>query len=155
MRVGLGYDSHMFMPGIKLILGGVEVHYHQGLLGHSDGDALAHAIIDAVLGAIGEGNIGVLFPDTDPAYKDADSLQLLKEVVHIAHSKGYKIISMDSTVLAEEPKLNPYINTMKENLARTLGTDAVSVKAKTNEKMGWVGKGEGIAAMAVCLLERE
>jgi 2-C-methyl-D-erythritol 2,4-cyclodiphosphate synthase len=155
MRVGLGYDSHMFMPDIRFVLGGVEIPYHRGLLGHSDGDALAHAVIDALLGAMGEGNIGVLFPDTDPKYKGANSLQLLNEVVRIAHSKGYKIISMDSTILAEEPKLNPFVNKMKENLARSLGTDAVSIKPKTNEGMGWVGKGEGIATMAICLMEKQ
>jgi 2-C-methyl-D-erythritol 2,4-cyclodiphosphate synthase len=155
MRIGTGYDSHRLAEGRKLILGGVEIPHDKGLLGHSDGDALTHAIIDALLGAAGLGDIGKHFPDTDPRYKDADSIGLLKKVKSLLSEKGFAVVNVDSTVIAEAPKLAPYIDVMKKNLSAALGTDAVSIKAKSNEGMGFAGRGEGIAAMAVCLVEEK
>jgi 2-C-methyl-D-erythritol 2,4-cyclodiphosphate synthase len=154
MRIGFGYDSHQFAEGRRLILGGVEVTYEKGLLGHSDADALIHAIVDAILGALGEGDIGRHFPDTDPHLKGISSLVMLKRVSDLAVQRGYYVNNVDSTVILEKPRLSPSIEEMRRNIARVLGTDSsrVNVKAKTNEKMGFVGRGEGIAAFAVVTL---
>ncbi len=151
IRVGLGYDSHRFSPGRKLILAGVEIPHDRGLAGHSDADALCHAIIDALLGAAGLADIGTHFPDTDPAYKDVRSLQLLEEVLRMVRHRGYGVVNVDVTVIMDMPKLAPYISRMKEKLA-SVGLQDVNIKAKTNEGMGFVGRGEGIAVMAVVLL---
>lgn len=154
MRIGQGYDVHRLVEGRKLILGGVDIPYEKGLLGHSDADVLVHAIMDALLGAAALGDIGKLFPDSSPAYADADSLQLLKIVGAHLHEAGYSIGNIDSTVLAQAPKLAPHIPAMRENIARMLdiAPDHVSVKATTEEGLGFTGKGEGIAAQAVALL---
>jgi len=155
MRIGFGYDSHRLVEGRKLILGGVEIPYEKGLLGHSDGDALTHAIIDAMLGAIGLGDIGKHFPDTDPAFKDADSIELLKQTVERVRGEGYEVEWVDSTVVIEEPKLAPYIEKMREKLAvLDIRPGDISVKAKRNEGMGFIGRGEGVAAFAVCQLRK-
>ena len=155
MRIGHGYDVHRLVADRLLIIGGVTIPYEKGLLGHSDADVLAHAIADALLGAAALGDIGCLFPDTDPQYGGADSLQLLKQVVKAAENAGYRVVNVDSTVLAQAPKLKPYIPEMRRRLAEPLGIemDAVSVKATTEEGLGFTGSGEGIAAHAVCLLE--
>ena len=154
MRIGHGYDVHRLVEGRKLILGGVEIAYEKGLLGHSDADVLAHAVTDALLGAAAIGDIGKLFPDTDPAYKGADSLKLLAEAVRQVRAKGYDVVNIDATVLAQAPKLRPYIDTMRQNLADACGIDAdrLNVKATTEEGLGFTGNGEGIAVHAVCLL---
>ena len=156
MRIGHGYDVHRLVEDRKLILGGVEVPFEKGLLGHSDADVLAHAVMDAVLGAAALGDIGKHFPDTDPAYADADSLQLAKHVARIMREKGWKIVNIDSTLLCQKPKLAPYIPAMRENLAAAFGmpVDAVSVKATTEEHLGFTGEGLGIAAHAVALIEK-
>ena len=156
MRIGHGYDVHRLVEGRKLILGGVEIAHEKGLLGHSDADVLAHAISDALLGALAKGDIGHLFPDNDPAYEGADSLWLMSQIVPIIESEGYKISNIDSTVIAQAPKLAPHIVKMRENIAKALGipTDAVSVKATTEEGLGFSGERLGIAAHAVCLLEK-
>lgn len=155
MRIGIGYDVHQLVEGRKLILGGVEVPYELGLLGHSDADVLVHAIEDAILGALALGDIGKLFPDTDPAYKDASSMAMLEKVMGIVKEKGYAITNIDATVIAQKPKLAPYILAMRENIAAMCEKDvgAISVKATTSEKMGYEGRGEGMTAMAVVLLE--
>ena len=155
MRVGFGYDVHKLVEGRKLILGGVEVPFEKGLLGHSDADVLAHAIADALLGAAALGDIGKLFPDTDPAYQGADSLQLLAQVCALLRREGWTISNIDATVTAQRPKLSPHIASMRENLARACGVEVsqVSVKATTEESLGFTGSGEGMAASAVCLLE--
>ncbi|WP_136524838.1 2-C-methyl-D-erythritol 2,4-cyclodiphosphate synthase [Geomonas ferrireducens] len=157
MRIGHGYDVHRLVEGRKLILGGVDVPYVKGLLGHSDADVLLHAISDAILGAIGEGDIGKHFPDTDPAYKGADSLKLLRHVMDLAESKGYRVGNVDATVVAQRPKLAPFIAQMRSNIAATLGTeeDRVNVKATTTEELGFAGRGDGIAAYSVALLEKK
>ncbi|TGU75289.1 2-C-methyl-D-erythritol 2,4-cyclodiphosphate synthase [Geomonas terrae] len=157
MRIGHGYDVHRLVEGRKLILGGVDVPYVKGLLGHSDADVLLHAISDAILGAIGEGDIGKHFPDTDPAYKGADSLKLLRHVMDLAENKGYRIGNVDATVVAQRPKLAPFIAQMRSNIAATLGTeeDRVNVKATTTEELGFAGRGEGIAAYSVALLQKK
>ncbi len=157
MRIGFGYDSHRLAAGRKLILGGVRVPFEAGLLGHSDADALIHAVCDAILGAVGAGDIGHHFPDTDPAYGDISSLLLLRRVIDLAAGRGYRVLNVDTTVVLERPKLAPYLGEMAENIAGILGIPAerVGVKAKTNEGMGLVGAGEGAAAFAVVLLERE
>jgi len=157
MRIGHGYDVHRLVTGRKLILGGVDVPYSQGLLGHSDADVLLHALSDAILGAIGEGDIGRHFPDSDPAYKGADSLKLLRHVMDLADGKGYQIGNVDVTVVAQRPKLAPFIQQMRQNITRTLSTeeDRVNVKATTTEELGFAGRGEGIAAYAVALLEEK
>ena len=154
-RIGHGYDVHRLVKNRALILGGVTISYEKGLLGHSDADVLAHAIADALLGAVALGDIGKLFPDTDARYAGADSLKLLKEVVQAVKEVGYVPVNIDATVLAQAPKLKPYILAMRERLAETCGMDvtAVSVKATTEESLGFTGSGEGIAAHAVCLLE--
>ena len=156
MRIGHGYDVHRLTPGRKLILGGVLIPYEKGLLGHSDADVLSHAISDALLGALALGDIGKWFPDTDERYKGADSLVLLKHVVDMLAERGWQVGNIDATILAQRPKLRDYIDTMRENLARVCRVlpDQVSVKATTEEGLGFTGKGEGIAAHAVCLLSR-
>lgn len=155
MRIGHGYDVHRFADGRELILGGVEIPYHKGLLGHSDADVLLHAVMDALLGAAALGDIGKHFPDNDPKFKDAESIKLLWDVVGILKEAGYKIVNIDSTVCAQEPKLAPYIDEMRENIAVACGLrkSAVSVKATTEEGLGFTGKLEGISATAVCLIE--
>ncbi len=157
MRIGHGYDVHRLVEGRKLILGGVDVPYVKGLLGHSDADVLLHAISDAILGAIGEGDIGKHFPDTDPAYKGADSRKLLRHVMDLAERKGYQIGNVDATIVAQRPKLAPFIQQMRSNIAETLGTeeDRVNVKATTTEELGFAGRGEGIAAYSVALLAKK
>lgn len=155
MRIGFGYDSHRLVKGRKLIIGGVEIPFGKGLKGHSDADVLCHAMIDAIIGALGLGDIGRHFPDTDPKWKDAASVDLLKNVVKLARNNGLDISWIDSTVITEKPKLAPYIETMKEAISRAgITSGLINIKAKTNEGMGFVGKGEGIAAYAVCLLHK-
>jgi 2-C-methyl-D-erythritol 2,4-cyclodiphosphate synthase len=156
LRVGLGYDVHAFAPYRKLILGGVEIPHHHGLDGHSDADVLAHAVADALLGAIRGGDIGKLFPDTDPAYKDADSLVLLKAVADLVREKGFEIVDIDCVIAAQSPKLSPYRDEMRKNLARACGidVDALGVKATTTEHLGFEGREEGISAQAVALVCR-
>lgn len=153
-RIGFGYDVHRLVPGRPLILGGVRIPSDRGLAGHSDADVLLHAIADALLGAAALGDIGQHFPDTDPRWKDADSLELLRQVYHQVVAAGYEVASVDSTVVLERPRLRPYIDTMRANIARVLAlpVEAVSVKATTSEGMGFVGTGEGAVAFAVCLL---
>lgn len=153
-RVGHGYDVHRLVEGRPLILGGVMVPYPQGLLGHSDADVLVHAIMDALLGAAALGDIGKLFPDSDPAFKGADSLRLAEQVARAVRDAGFEIGNIDATILAQAPKLAPHIPSMRERIASALGipTSAVSVKATTEEGLGFTGSGEGIAAHAVCLL---
>ena len=156
MRIGHGYDVHRLVEGRDLILGGVKIPYEKGLLGHSDADVLTHAVMDALLGAAALGDIGKHFPDTDPAYKGADSLKLAQHVARLLQDKGYRIGNIDATVIAQAPKLAPHIPLMKQNLARALGCDAdqINVKATTEEHLGFTGEGLGIAAHAVCLIER-
>ena len=155
MRIGHGYDVHALAENRDLILGGVKIPYEKGLMGHSDADVLAHAVSDALLGAAALGDIGVLFPDNDPQYKGADSLKLLSAVVAAVRRKGYAIGNIDATIIAQRPKLRPYIDEMRRNLASAcnVGIDRISVKATTEERLGFTGRGEGIAAHAVCLLE--
>ncbi len=154
MRIGHGYDVHRLVEGRKLILGGVEIPFEQGLLGHSDADVLAHAVMDALLGAAALGDIGKLFPDSDPAYSGADSLVLLRRVAEVLAEHGYGIGNVDATVLAQRPKLAPYIPEMRERRAAAMGVGPgqVSVKATTEEGLGFTGTGEGIAAHAVALI---
>lgn len=154
MRIGSGYDVHRLVEGRKLILGGVEIPYEKGLLGHSDADVLVHAVMDALLGAAALGDIGKHFPDNDPAYKGADSMKLLAEVRKLIESKAYFIENIDATVIAQRPKLASYIPEMRLNIAKVLGLEPgqVSVKATTEEGLGFTGEGLGIAASAVCLL---
>ena len=153
MRIGLGYDSHRLVKDRKLIIGGIEIPFSKGLKGHSDGDVLVHAIIDSIIGALGEGDIGRHFPDSEPEWKDASSLRMLKIVLDKVQKMGFMISMVDSTVITEEPRLAPYIPEMIKKLHDTgLPRGSVNIKAKTNESMGFVGKGEGIVAMAVCLL---
>lgn len=154
MRIGHGYDVHKLVENRKLILGGVEIPYEKGLLGHSDADVILHAIMDSLLGACALGDIGKHFPDSDSQYKDADSVELLKCVVKIIKDAGYKISNIDSTVVAQAPKLAGYIEKMRKNIAEACGIDVnqISVKATTEEKLGFTGSGEGISATAVCLL---
>lgn len=156
LRIGQGYDVHAFAEGRKLILGGVDIPHVHGLLGHSDADVLAHAISDALLGGVRGGDIGKLFPDTDPAYKDADSLKLLQAVAAFVRERGYEILDVDSVIAAQAPKLSPYRDRMRENLARAMGVpvENVGVKATTTERLGFEGREEGISATAVCLLCR-
>ena len=155
MRIGHGYDVHRLVEGRKLILGGVDVPFERGLLGHSDADVLAHAVMDALLGAAALGDIGKLFPDSDPAYEGADSLALLRRVSELLGENGYRIGNVDATVLAQRPRLAPHIPLMRERLAAAMGVDPgrVSVKATTEEGLGFTGAGEGIAAHAVALVE--
>ena len=155
MRIGNGYDVHRFAENRDLFLGGVKIPYELGLLGHSDADVLIHAIMDALLGAAALGDIGKLFPDTDERFKGADSLLLLKEVCVVLGAKGYKIVNLDSIVIAQKPKLAPYIEQMRKNIADACKIDMsqVSVKATTEEKLGFTGRLEGISSHAVCLIE--
>ncbi len=158
MRVGMGYDVHKLVEGRGLILGGVHVPYEKGLLGHSDADVLLHAISDALLGAAALGDIGRHFPDTDPAFHNADSMKLLEEVVRLIEEEGYKVGNVDATVIAQKPKLMNFIPEMRENISKVLGVTPgqVNVKATTEEHLGFTGEGLGISAQAVCLLtERE
>lgn len=155
MRVGLGYDVHKLTENRKLILGGVDIPYEKGLLGHSDADVLTHAIMDALLGASKLGDIGVLFPDTDPKYKGISSITLLKYVKEEMDKKNIKVINIDSIIVAQRPKMRPYIAEMEKNIAEALNisVDDINVKATTEEELGFTGSGEGIASKAVCLIE--
>lgn len=157
IRIGQGYDVHRLVEGRRLILGGVDIPHAKGLDGHSDADVLAHAIADALLGAAALGDIGKHFPDTDPAYKGADSLKLLARVTKILGENGFAVSNVDSTVIAQAPKLAPHIEKMRENLAAAMGlpVDRVSVKATTEEKLGFSGRGEGISAQAICLIVKK
>ncbi len=157
MRVGQGYDLHRLESGRPLVLGGVTVPFDKGLVGHSDADVVVHAIIDALLGAAALGNIGLLFPDSDPAYRGADSLKLLASVAKRLRGDGFVIGNLDATIVAEAPKLNPYLPKMRAQIAATLGVElsAVSIKAKTNEQVGPEGRGEAMSAHAIALIERE
>ena len=155
MRVGIGYDSHGFAAGRQLILGGVRIPFEQGLAGHSDADVVAHAVTDAILGAAALGDIGTHFPPDDERWRDADSIELLRHAARILEERNYQVVNVDVTVIAEQPKLGPHVAAMRERLADALSIspDNVSVKGKTNERMGWVGRGEGIAGMAVALID--
>ena len=155
MRIGHGYDVHRLVEGRKCIIGGVDIPHEKGLLGHSDADVLLHAVMDAVLGAMAAGDIGKLFPDSDAAYKGADSLVLTRRVAEVMVERGYRLGNIDATVIAQAPKMAPHIPLMRQNIAAAFGVevDRVSVKATTEEKLGFTGSGEGIAAHAVCLLE--
>lgn len=155
MRIGHGYDVHRLVEGRDLILGGVKIGYEKGLLGHSDADVLLHAVSDALLGAAGLGDIGRHFPDTDPKYKGADSLELLRQVYRKISEKGYRVGNIDVTMIAQRPKLKDYIPQMQANIAAAVeaAPDRVNVKATTEEKLGFTGTGEGMACHAVCLLE--
>jgi 2-C-methyl-D-erythritol 2,4-cyclodiphosphate synthase len=155
MRVGIGYDSHRLVKKRKLILGGVHIPFEKGLAGHSDADVLCHALIDAVIGALGLGDIGEHFPDTDPKWKDSSSIDLLKHIMKLSGDHGYKVSWIDATIIAEKPKLAPYIEPMKKEIERSgILAGLINIKAKTNEGMGFIGRGEGIAAYAVCLLTK-
>ncbi len=155
MRVGIGYDSHRFADRRNLILGGVQIPHLQGLTGHSDADAVAHALTDAVLGAAGLGDIGTMFPPTDPQWRDANSIELLEQAYRRVQESGLHFVSADITIIIERPRLASYVDAMRERLAGALvaGASSVSVKTKTNEGMGWIGRGEGVAVIAVALLE--
>jgi 2-C-methyl-D-erythritol 2,4-cyclodiphosphate synthase len=154
MRVGIGYDSHRFAEGRKLILGGVEIPHTHGLTGHSDADAVAHAITDALLGAAALGDIGTHFPPTDDTYRNADSIELLRKANELLEGRGYQVVNVDVTVICEAPRIGPHTAAMRERLAGALGIGSkhVSVKGKTNEGMGWIGRGEGIAVMATAMI---
>ena len=153
-RIGHGYDVHRLVPGRRLVLGGVDIPFENGLLGHSDADVLVHAVMDALLGAAALGDIGKLFPDSDPAYSGADSLKLLSAVCEKLRLAGFEAVNVDATVVAQSPRLAPHIEDMRRNIARAMGTDVsrVSVKATTEEHLGFTGSGEGIAAHAVALI---
>jgi len=155
MRIGIGYDVHALVEGRKLIIGGVDIPFERGLLGHSDADVLVHAIMDSILGALGEGDIGKHFPDTDEQYKDISSLILLERVYNIMKEAKYKIGNIDSIIVAQRPKMAPYINEMRSNISKVLNTDIsnINVKATTTEKLGFEGKEEGIGSYSVCILE--
>ena len=154
IRIGNGYDVHRLVEGRKLILGGVDVPHSMGLDGHSDADALVHALCDALLGALGAGDIGAYFPDTDPKWKGISSLLILKEVMRMVREKGFEVANTDSVIVAQKPRLAPYLKEMKKNIASALGveTDRINIKATTTEKLGFAGREEGIAAYAVALL---
>lgn len=156
LSIGHGYDVHRLVEGRRCIIGGVDIPHAKGLLGHSDADVLAHALADAILGACRGGDIGKLFPDTDPAYEGADSLVLLSRVMAYARELGFELVDADCTIACQEPKISPYREQMRANLARALGVEVgrVGVKATTTEGLGWEGEGRGIGAWAVCLLER-
>ncbi|MBZ4669828.1 MAG: 2-C-methyl-D-erythritol 2,4-cyclodiphosphate synthase [Clostridiales bacterium] len=157
MRIGHGYDVHRLVSGRKLIIGGVEISYEKGLLGHSDADVLVHAIMDSILGALALGDIGKLFPDTCKEYENANSLILLSQVIDLTEKNGFEIGNIDSTVIAQAPKLSPHIQKMRENIARVCRTDIsnISVKATTEEKLGFTGELLGISAHAVCILKNK
>lgn len=156
MRIGQGFDVHALAAGRRLIIGGVEIPHDRGLAGHSDADVLLHAVCDALIGAAGQGDIGRHFPDTEPRYQDADSRELLRQVGKLIAELGYRVVNIDATVIAQAPRLAPFIPAMAHNIAQDLGleTTAVNIKAKTAEKLGTLGRGEGIAAEAVCLITR-
>ena len=155
-RIGQGFDVHQLVEDRPLIMGGIEIPYEKGLLGHSDADVLLHTIADACLGAIGEGDIGKHFPDTDAAFKDADSAKLLQHVWQLVKDKGYELVNADCTIMAQQPKMAPHIQAMQLRIAELLETDRenINVKATTTEKLGFTGRGEGIASMAVVLLQK-
>ena len=155
MRIGQGFDVHALVPGRKLVIGGVEIAYDKGLLGHSDADVLLHAICDALLGAAALGDIGKHFPDSDPKYKGIDSRALLRQVAAMLRDHGRRVVNVDATIIAEAPRMAPHIPKMVANIAADLGMDRrdVNVKATTTEKLGFAGRGEGIAAQAICLIE--
>lgn len=156
MRIGIGYDSHRLVEGRKLILGGLDIPFEKGLLAHSDGDVLCHAIIDALIGAMGEGDIGKHFPDTDNKWKDASSISLLKQIADTVKSKGFEIVWIDTIIITEKPKLAQYMDSMKHAISQAgIPSSVLNIKAKTNEGMGFIGRGEGIAAHAVCLLRKQ
>jgi len=155
MRTGFGYDSHRLVEGRKLIIGGVVIPFKKGLSGHSDADVLCHAITDAIIGALGLGDIGKYFPDSDPQWKDAVSTELLKYIIEIAGMNGFLVSWVDTTIIAEQPRMSPYIDAIKNSLSDTgIPPGSINIKAKTNEGMGFIGRGEGIAAYAVCLLDK-
>ncbi len=156
-RIGQGFDVHQLTEGRPLILGGIEIPYEKGLLGHSDADVLLHTVADACLGAIGEGDIGRHFPDTDPEFKDADSAKLLEHVWNLVKEKGYELVNADCTIIAQRPKMAPYIGQMRERIAELLETSVenINVKATTTEKLGFVGRGEGIASQVAVLLQKK
>lgn len=156
MRIGMGYDVHKLVEGRKLILGGVEIPYEKGLLGHSDADVLLHAIMDALLGAAALGDIGKHFPDTDPAYKGISSIRLLEHVADLLEEHQFLIENIDATIIAQRPKMRPYIDTIRENIAKALKIEAdqINVKATTEEGLGFTGSGEGISSQAICMLEK-
>lgn len=155
MRIGQGYDVHRLVEGRKLIIGGVEIKYEKGLLGHSDADVLLHAISDSLLGAVALGDIGKHFPDTDPEFEGADSMELLKRVVGLLEEKKYTIVNIDATIIAQAPKMLPHISKMRENIAKACGIELerINVKATTEEHLGFTGEGKGISASAVCLID--
>ena len=155
MRIGMGYDVHRLVPERDLILGGVKIDYELGLLGHSDADVLLHAVMDALLGAAALGDIGKHFPDTDSRYKGADSIRLLEAVRELVKKEGYSVANVDATIIAQQPKMRPHIERMRENIAKALEipVSRINVKATTEEGLGFTGNGEGISAQAVCLLE--
>jgi 2-C-methyl-D-erythritol 2,4-cyclodiphosphate synthase len=155
MRIGHGYDVHKLVEGRKLIIGGVEIPFEKGLLGHSDADVLVHAVMDALLGAAALGDIGRHFPDTDEKYRGADSLVLLKHVMDILNEKGYEVENIDATIIAQKPKMSPYIPSMAGNIAKVLkkDIDCVNIKATTEEHLGFTGRGEGISAHCVCIVK--
>jgi 2-C-methyl-D-erythritol 2,4-cyclodiphosphate synthase len=155
MRIGIGYDIHRLVEGRKLVLGGVTIPFEKGLLGHSDADVLIHAACDALLGAAGLGDIGLHFPDTDPNLKDISSMIILSKTYNLLKEKGFTVINLDSTIMAEKPKIAPFRETIQENIARTIeiGPECVNVKATTLETLGMIGKGEGIAALCIALIE--
>jgi 2-C-methyl-D-erythritol 2,4-cyclodiphosphate synthase len=155
MRIGTGYDIHRLVKGRKLVLGGVTIPFEKGLLGHSDADVLVHAVCDALLGAAGLGDIGLHFPDTDPRFKDISSMKILSKTAEMLNAKGFKVINLDATIMAEAPKISPYTTEMKKNISRIIETElnCVNVKATTFETLGMIGRGEGIAACCVALIE--
>lgn len=157
MRIGIGYDVHKLVEGRKLIMGGVDIPYEKGLLGHSDADVLIHSIMDALLGSLALGDIGKHFPDTDPKYKGISSMALLREVYKLIAEKGYVVSNLDSIIVCERPKMKPHIEQMRKNIAEALDVsiDRVSIKATTTEKLGFEGEGQGISSKAVCLLEKK
>ncbi len=157
LRVGQGYDIHRLTVGRRLILGGVVIPYEKGLDGHSDADVLIHAIIDSIVGALGQGDIGMHFPDNDMRYRDIDSALLLKATIRLLEKEGWSLVNIDSTIIAESPKLSPHINEILTSLASIIGMDRadVNVKAKTEEGLGYLGNGDAIAAHAVCLIQKE
>jgi 2-C-methyl-D-erythritol 2,4-cyclodiphosphate synthase len=156
LRIGHGYDAHRFGRGRKLVLGGVEIPYGRGLIGHSDADVLVHALMNAMLGAIGEGDIGIHFPDSDPRYRGVSSLRLLQTVVRLMRKRRFELVNADITLLAQQPKLSPYYAAMKKSVAAQLESSDknINIKSTTTEKLGWIGQGKGMAAMAVVLLRR-
>lgn len=157
MRIGMGYDVHRLVPDRELILGGVRIDYKLGLLGHSDADVLLHAIMDAILGAAALGDIGKHFPDTDPAYKGASSIRLMEHVRELVQEEGFSVENVDATIIAQKPKMRPYIDEMRQNIADALGVELsrINVKATTEEGLGFTGSEEGISAQAVCLLSEQ